>query len=542
MFDGEITVANSEGHSDFGALQEALSASTGGFGYYLFDLLHLDGEDWRAKPLIERKEKLEALLASASANGPLFYSEHFHGNGDTVFSRACDLKLEGIVSKRADAPYRSGRTRSWLKTKCGMEQEFVIIGWRPSDKTGRPFSSLLLGVRENGALRYAGRVGTGYTERRLDDLAAQLKKHARKRATVENVPRLVAQHAHFVDPVLVAEVAFRGWTRDGLVRQGSFKGLRADKPARQIVREKAMPKAKAVKIADEESGEIEGVRITHPDRVLFPGQGVTKSELIGYYLKVADLMLPYLAGRPLSLVRCPRGSEKDCFFQKHASAGWPQQFRKIRIKEKSGADEYLYIEDPAGIVAAVQMGVLELHIWGSHADDIEKPDRMVFDLDPAEDLPFRMVREAANELRERLKKLKLESFPLVTGGKGIHVVVPFAPSHGWDEHRAFAEAMARLMAEDSPERYVANMSKAKRRGKIFIDYLRNQRGATAIAPYSTRVREGAHVAAPLSWAAVGKLTSAQPYSVADAGKLARAGDPWKGYDRLKQWLPPAKLE
>jgi bifunctional non-homologous end joining protein LigD len=359
---------------------------------------------------------------------------------------------------------------------------------------------------------------------------------------VEDVPRPIGRHARFVDPVLVAEVAFRGWTRNGLVRQGSFKGLRSDKPARQIVREKPMPKAKAVKMADSAKDEVEGVRITHPDRVLFPGQGFTKRELIDYYVRIADLMLPHIANRPISLVRCPRGSEKDCFFQKHASAGWPDDFRKIRIKEKSGTDHYLYIEDVAGLVAAVQMGVLELHIWGSHVDAVEKPDRMVFDLDPDEGLPFGKVKEAAKELRERLKKLGLESFPMATGGKGIHVVIPLARKHGWDEHRAFAEAMARLMAEDSPERYIATMSKAKRRGRIFIDYLRNQRGSTAIAPYSTRARKGAHIAAPLSWSALTKLGNARPYDVKDAAKLARAGDPWKGYARLKQTLPLSKLE
>lgn len=542
LLDGEITVSDAEGHSDFGALQDALSAGTGGFSYYVFDLLHLDGRDLRAMPLIERKERLKQLLESASKNGPLFYSEHLPGRGAAVFSHACDLQLEGIVSKRAADRYRSGRTQSWLKIKCGMEQEFVIIGWRPSDKAGRPFSSLLLAVRENGEWRYAGRVGTGYSERRLDELAALFKKHARKDAPAKDVPRTIARRARFVDPVIVAEVAFHGWTRDGLVRHGSFKGLRADKPARQVVREKPMPKAKAVKAAGNEPDEVEGVRITHPDRVLFPGQGVTKRALIDYYIEVADLMLPHLAGRPLALVRCPRGSEQDCFFQKHASAGWPDDFRKIRIREKSGTDEYLYIEDVAGLVAAVQMGVLELHIWGSRADGVEKPDRMVFDLDPDEGLPFGKVKEAAKELRERLGKLNLESFPLATGGKGIHVVVPLARRHRWDQHRAFAEAMARLMAEDSPERYIATMSKAKRRGKIFVDYLRNQRGATAIAPYSSRARKGAHVAVPLSWRAVAKLGNAHPFSVKDAARLRRAGDPWKGYAKLKQTLPLSKLE
>jgi bifunctional non-homologous end joining protein LigD len=418
-----------------------------------------------------------------------------------------------------------------------MEQEFVIIGWRPSDKAGRAFSSLLLAVHNERKLRYAGRVGTGYSSARLDALAKLFGKNARKTPPVPDVPRAIARHANFVEPVLVAEIAFRGWTRDGLVRQGSFKGLREDKPAREIVREKPMPKAKAVKLTKPETDEIEGIRITHPDRVVFPGQGVTKRDLVEYYVAVADLILPHIADRPLSLVRCPQGREKECFFQKHASPGWPEELRKIRIKEKSGSDEYMYVEDIAGVVAAVQMGVLELHIWGSHVDAVEKPDRLVFDLDPDEGLPFAKVKEAALNLKKRLEHFDLESFPLATGGKGIHVVVPLKSNHSWDEHRAFAEAMARLMEEENPERYIANMSKKKRAGRIFIDYLRNQRGSTAICPYSTRARKGAYIAAPLAWRNLGKLENAHPFSVGDAKKLARGGDPWKGYRALRQSLP-----
>ena len=535
LLDGEIAVADAEGHTDFGALQGALSEGSGGFGYYIFDLLHLDGEDLRARPLIERKEKLKSLLEGIRA--PLLYSSHIESDGDLIFARACDLKLEGIISKKKNDRYRSGRTQSWLKIKCGMEQEFVIIGWRPSDKAGRPFSSLLLAVHEEGKLRYAGRVGTGYTGERLDELAREFKKHARGDPPVKDVPRAIVRHAHFVDPVLVAEISFRGWTKDGLVRQGSFKGLRADKPARQIVREKPMPKAQALKTSKTETGEIAGIRITHPDRVVFPGQGVTKRDLADYYTKISKLILPHLAERPLSLVRCPQGREKECFFQKHASPGWPEELHKIRIREKSGSDEYMYVEDISGVVAAVQMGVLELHIWGSHTDAVEKPDRMVFDLDPDEGLPFSRVKEAALDLRKRLKQFRLESFPMASGGKGIHVVVPLVPKHTWDEHRAFSEALARLMEEQDPERYVANMSKKKRRGRIFVDYLRNQRGSTAICPYSTRARKGAHIAAPLSWQGVAKLKNARPYNVTDAAKLARAGDPWKGYGSLRQSLP-----
>jgi bifunctional non-homologous end joining protein LigD len=292
----------------------------------------------------------------------------------------------------------------------------------------------------------------------------------------------------------------------------------------------------------DDADEIEGVRVTHPERALFPKEGVSKRDLANYYLKIADLMLPHVADRPLALVRCPRGSGQTCFFQKHASPGWPDLFKKVRIREKSGAGDYLYIDDAAGLVAAAQMDILELHIWGAHADKIEKPDRLVFDFDPGEGVAFERVIEAARELRGRLQKLGLESFALATGGKGVHVVVPLARGHSWDEHRAFAEAMARLMAADSPGRYVATMAKAKRRGKIYIDFMRNQRGATAIAPYSTRAREGAYVATPLAWNALSRLKDAHPANVRDVARLVRAGDPWKGYAKLKQALPLSKLK
>jgi bifunctional non-homologous end joining protein LigD len=560
VLDGEIAVADAEGHTNFGALQNALSNSKGGFSYYVFDLLHCDGEDLRGMPLAERKDKLKALLRGAPGRGLLVYSDHVRGSGDKVFAQACNLKLEGIVSKQADAPYRSGRTKSWLKSKCGMEQEFVIIGWRPSTKRSRPFSSILLAVRDEGELRYAGRVGSGYSDARLEGLAEAFSKLARKGSPAQGVPPAIARQARFLEPKLVAEIAFRGWTRDGLVRQGSFKGLRSDKPASEIVRERTMPTADAIRGAKRESAkarddrrsrgvitrskndaeEIEGVRVTHPDRVLFAAQGVTKRELIRHYVSVADRMLPYIANRPISLVRCPRGSGQECFFQKHASDGFPAEFKAVRITEKSGTADYLYITDVRGLVASVQMGVLELHIWGCKVDDVEKPDRMIFDFDPDEGLAFAKVRDAAREMRERLEQVGLQSYPMVTGGKGVHVVVPLRTGHSWNEHREFAEAMARTMAADSPDLYVANMSKAKRRGKIYVDYLRNQRGATAIAPYSTRARADAYVALPVSWTQLSRLKDAHPAHVGELARFIRGRDPWAGYHQSKQRLPKLK--
>ncbi|MET0276721.1 MAG: DNA ligase D [Pseudorhodoplanes sp.] len=573
LLDGEIAVADQEGHTDFGALQDALSGGKGRMAYYLFDLLELDGEDLRKRPLTERKAALKKLLGS-SGGGPLAYSDHVVGSADEIFANACKLKLEGIISKQADAPYRSGRSKSWLKSKCGFEQEFVIIGWRPSDKAARPFSSLLLAVREGDHYRYAGRVGSGYSGAGLDTLSQQFKSLARKTAPVTDVPQAIARHAHFVEPKLVAEIAFRGWTRDGLVRQGSFKGLRSDKPAAEIVmetpKEISMPARKAAKAATKKAPkktkatatraaaprktlrssandgaeEIDGVRVTHPDKVLFKAQNVTKRELIEHYQSVAKWMLPHIVDRPISLVRCPGGSAGQCFYQKHASDGFPDQFRSISIREKSGTDKYLYIQDERGLIAAVQVGVLELHLWGCHIDEVEKPDRMIFDFDPDEGLDFSHVKSAAKEMRTRLEGLGLESFPMVTGGKGVHVIVPLKRGHSWDEHRDFAEALARLMAQQEPDRFVANMSKAKRKGKIFVDYLRNQRGATAICPFSTRSRPGAYVAMPVSWEKLAKLDNAHPVAVGGAAKFMGRGnpksEPWPGYFKLKQALPKLK--
>ncbi|HKY85605.1 MAG TPA: DNA ligase D [Pseudorhodoplanes sp.] len=562
LLDGEIAVADTQGHTDFGALQDALAGGSGRISCYLFDCLSLDGEDLRNRPLVERKEKLKKLLAGQPKGGPLFYSDHVQGEGDKVFAHARKIKLEGVISKLADAPYRSGRGKTWLKSKCGMEQEFVIIGWRPSDKPRRPFSSILLAVREDGKLRYAGRVGSGYSDDRLENLGKKFKALARKTPPVDDVPPEIRRQARFVEPELVAEIEFRGWTHDGVVRQGAFKGLRADKAATEVVREVEMPKAKAVRgakaeakkakttksahgasstrMANDGAEEIAGVRVTNPDRVFYLDEKITKRDLIAHYLSIADKILPHVAQRPLSLVRCPDGITGQHFFQKHASQGFPAQFEKIPIREKSGKDDYLFIRDERGLVAAVQMGVLELHLWGCHVDAVEQPDRMVFDFDPDEGLGFEHVRVGAIEMRDRLKDLGLESFPMLTGGKGVHVVVPFRRGHDWDAHRDFSEALARVMAADSPDRYVANMSKAKRRGKIFVDYLRNQRGATAIAPFSSRARKGAFVSVPVSWPQLAKMKDAHPVAVGEVSRFMGKRDPWPDYFKVRQTLPKLK--
>jgi bifunctional non-homologous end joining protein LigD len=570
LFDGEVAVADKDGRTDFGALQDRMAEGKGrGVGYYVFDLLSVDGEDIRKRPLLERKKTLAALLADQPRTGPLFYSDHVAGNGAAMLQHVCEMNLEGIISKRADSPYRSDRSKAWLKSKCGFGQEFVIVGWRPSDVKGRPFSSILLAVREGDRLAYRGRVGSGFGERELDELWPELEKRKVKKPAAEDVPADVARRAHFVRPELVAEIAFRGFTDEGYIRQGSYKGLRQDKPAKQVVDEEPVAsgarssgKSPARSAPDREARvtkpstvisvdstrhdkaiEIEGVRLTHPDKVVFPGQGITKRDLAEYYLKVKDRILAHVADRPLSLVRCPDGADGDCFFQKHASPGFPDAFKPIRIKEKEGSDVYLYIEDVRGLIACVQMGALELHIWGSHNDTLETPDRIVFDLDPGEDMDFSVVRDAAKAVRDRLAALGLKTFPMVTGGKGVHVVAPLKPRYGWDDVKAFCEAIARTMAAEEPKRYLAVATKAKRSGRIFIDYLRNGRGATAICPFSTRARRGAPVAWPVSWAQLARLDSARPASVENVAQLLKKSrtDPWAGYFDVDQVLPLEKL-
>jgi bifunctional non-homologous end joining protein LigD len=557
LIDGEAVVLDENGKSDFGRLQNAIAEGRDGIVYYAFDLLSLDGVDLRKEPLAERKKKLAALLADEPDAGPLFYSDHVVGDGAETFAHACSMKLEGIVSKRANAPYRSERTQSWRKVKCGMGQELVIIGWQPSTVKARPFSSLLVATNEGGKLRYRGKVGTGYGERELAAVWKELARRPAKEPAADDVPRDIRRKSKFVTPDLVAEVSFAGWTEEGYVRHGAFKGLRTDKKAADVHREAAKepeatkepePKPEArkessvISVTNEKltsSIEVGGIRVTHPDRVVYKEPRTTKRGLIAYYRAVAKLMLPHVVKRPLSVVRCPQGAHGDCFFQKHASPGFPEAFRPITISEKETKGEYLYIEDERGLIAAVQMGVLELHIWGAHNATLEKPDRLVFDFDPDEDVSFAVVKEAAKAMRDRLKSLGLTSFVMATGGKGLHVVVPLTPKHGWEDVKAFAEAMARTFAADEPDRYIAEASKTRRKGKIYVDYLRNGRGASAIAPFSTRARKGAPVAWPLSWSDLPKLASAHEVTVENAASvlMKRRSDPWKDYFTVRQTLP-----
>lgn len=541
LLDGEIVFVDKNGRSDFGALQSALKGQGGDLSYFAFDLLHADGHDLRKKPLNERKKMLEDLLGNEGRKGPIFYTDHIENDGGRMYDTLCKKGFEGIIAKRITQPYRSGRGKSWLKIKCHREQEFIIVGWSPSTRK-RAFSSLLLALREGKKLRYAGRVGTGFSDDELDRLSRKFEKLERKTQPIEgDVPASISRNAHWLKPELVAQIGFAEFTKDGLVRQARYLGLREDKKAEAVTREEPAPVEEVEDMAsDQKSPVIEGVRISHPDRVLYPNQGITKLELARYLEKAAEWMLPDIENRLVSLVRCPEGRQKKCFFQRHAGAGLGDGFHELEVKGAKERENYLYIDDAKGLVSAAQMGVLEFHIWGSRVDDIERPDRLVFDLDPDEEIPFEEVKRAARETRDVLDALGLQSFPMLTGGKGIHVIAPLVRRHEWPTVKAFAAAVANRMAEHDPKRYVAKMSKAARKGRIFIDYLRNDRASTAIAPYSPRARAGAPVAWPISWDDLSKVKAANEVTVASAFKKRRA-DPWKGYGKLRQSLKASAL-
>ncbi|CAN5387325.1 DNA ligase D [soil metagenome] len=536
LIDGEIVAFGADGNPSFSALQNVLKRGHGAqredtpFAFFAFDLLSLDGMDCRPLTNIERKERLEGLLRDAEP--PIHVTDHVIGAGEKLLSTLCAAGQEGIISKLADAPYRSARTKSWVKVKCTRRQEFVVVGWSKSRAKGRAFSSLLLAQHEGKALVYKGKVGTGFDADAMAHLAEAMAPLQTDKAPTE-VPREEARGAQWIEPKLVAEVAFAEFTSDGRVRHGSFLGLRSDKPARQVKPEKAVP-------APVPASKIE---ISSRDRIIFPESGQTKGELADYYAKIASLMLPFAAGRPISLVRCPQGRAKKCFFQKHDSGSFGDTVHHIPIREKDGGSEdYLYIDDADGLLACVQMGTIEFHGWGSRVDAVEQPDRMIFDLDPDEGLDFGHVKSAAQDIRDRLSDIGLVSFAMLSGGKGVHVVVPLTPrktsgSPGWDAHKDFAARFSKALAMAEPDRFTATMSKAERKGRIFIDWLRNQRGSTAVLPYSARARAGAPVAIPIAWDELDSMKDAHPYAIGDADALIARAASLKGWGFVAQALP-----
>ena len=510
LLDGEIVAMGPEGNPSFTALRTTLkSENPAPLHLFAFDLLEVDGEDLTGRTTLERKERLEALLAAARP--PIHVADHVIGAGEALHRAMCEAGQEGIIAKRADAPYSGGRTRDWVKVKCVRRQEFVVVGWSESTARGRPFASLLLAQHEGDALAYKGKVGTGFDADTLDEVAAKLARIERKTPSAL-VPKAEARGAHWVSPKLVAEVAFAEFTADDRVRHASFLGLRGDKPAADVVPERPVP-----------APPPSPVTITSRERVVFPDSGQTKGELADYYVAVAPLLLAHAADRPISLVRCPQGRARKCFFQKHDSGSFGDHVRHVPVPDKDGGgtEDYLYLTDAAGLLRCVQMGTVELHGWMSRVEALERPDRLIFDLDPDEGLGFEEVKRAAVDIRDRLADLGLVSFALLSGGKGIHVIVPLTPGHDWPTHKDFARRFAEALALAEPDRFTATMSKAKRTGRIFVDWLRNQRGATAVVPYSARARTHAPVAAPVEWKELAELDGAARFTIADADTLVR---------------------
>lgn len=578
--DGEVVAIGPDGAMSFQLLQNMTHAgddasAQGQFAYYVFDLLYLDGHDLRQQPLLERKRLLQVLLGTG-AGGPLRYSDHVRGNTAEVFSHACMHGLEGIIAKQGQAAYVSTRSRSWLKIKCHQRQEFVIGGYTDPAGQREKFGALLLGVHDaDGQLRYAGKVGTGFDVKTLHTVARAFPRLASQQPPFVDPPKgAAAAGAHWLRPQLVAEVQFAAWTHGGAVRHASFVGLRNDKPASEIIREQAVslptqatpsvsvpaqaaqpplqtPRAArgssrprhAGKAGAERSVTLDGITLTHPSRLLFPQAGITKLDLARYYHDIADWILPHLAQRPLTLVRCPQGAGAQCFFQKHASATTAADIPTVAIPGGSGEAPYMMANSLPALLALVQMGVLELHTWGARAGALERPDRIIFDLDPAPDVPWTEVIVAAQLIHARMDQIGLRSFVKTTGGKGLHVVIPLYADKSWDQIKEFSRAVPEQLADAFPDRFTAQMAKNRRVGKIFIDYLRNAAEATAVVAYSTRARDGAPVSTPLAWDELAPELRSDSFNLHNIPARLKTlkQDPWADYFSSRQRLT-AKIQ
>jgi bifunctional non-homologous end joining protein LigD len=530
LIDGEAVVLEPGGRSSFQALQGALKGAPDDIDYYAFDLLELNGEDLTQLPLIERKAKLRAIIPDG--NDRLRYSEHIEGNGEKLLHSFCDAGLEGVISKLSTARYIGSRSGGWLKTKCIKRQEFVIVGWTPSDKS-RAFRSLVLGIHDQGKLRYAGKVGTGFSMDEILRLMEIMTPLEQKDPTV-SAPRAEVRGTHWLKPRLVAEIAYTEMTKEGTLRHPSYLGLRDDKKSEAVVLETE------ASLAEITAPATSSVKISNRERIIFPESKISKGQLADYYAAVAPIMLPWVGSRPMSLVRCPQGRAKKCFFQKHDAGSFGNTVKHVGIAEKDGHEEpYLYIDTADGVLTCVQMGTIEFHGWGSRIEDVEKADRLVFDLDPDEGLDFEAVRKAAFHFRDILKSIGLETFPMVTGGKGIHVIAPLVPKAEWPEVKDFAHRLAQAVAQNDPANFTAALPKAQRKGRIFVDYLRNQRGATAVMPYGVRARPEAPVAAPITWKEMATIDKPSHFHIGDAKELVKraASKALAGWGRADQSLP-----
>jgi bifunctional non-homologous end joining protein LigD len=580
LLDGEVAILLPDGRTSFQALQNAQGGGRRGIVYLAFDLVHLDGEDLAPLPLVERKARLAGLLGTR-AEGVVRYSPHVEGEAQPVWREACRLSLEGIVSKRRDAPYAPGRGASWLKVKCTLRQELVVGGFTDPEGAREGIGALLVGYHDaKGALRFAGKVGTGYTRAVANALRARLDRLEQDACPFTPPPTgWLGKNAHWVAPELVAEVEFTEWTGGGSIRHPSFQGLREDKRARDVVRERpeaAPPPVPASRRApsraprEEETGtapaptsrtpatapggrspgakkpfvEIAGVRITNPQRVVYPELGLTKADVARYYARVADAILPHLRGRPLTLFHCPEGLAGECRFMKHSKVWAPEAVRRVSIREKTKTGEYLVVDDLAALLSIVQMDVLELHTWNATTDHLEQPDRVVLDLDPGPEVSWREVVAAARLVRSALGALKLESFVKTTGGRGLHVVVPIAPVRPWQECLTFSRGLAEVIARHAPNAFTTTFAKKGRERKVLLDYLRNNRTNTSVAAFSTRAKSGATVSVPLAWDELDPRSPPERFTLRTVPRRLTAlrHDPWAGHAQARRPLDEAVIQ
>jgi bifunctional non-homologous end joining protein LigD len=537
VLDGEVVVLDSQGKSDFQLLQNSIKGNQDSdYIYYVFDILYYDQFNLKSLPLIKRKEILAALLPEHHPT--LRYSDHIINDGPAIYHHSCELALEGIISKRIDSVYETRRSKSWLKIKCLKRQEFVVGGYTDPQRGRRYFGSLFLGVfNQQGELEFAGNVGTGFTQSALKEIYEQLQKNLSSKNPFNDTPP-GSKKAHWLKPILVAEVEFTQWTNNNHIRHPSFKGLRWDKRAKAVKRElpqalgkiKDKPQKKATK-------KTSDFVITHPKKIVYPEDKYTKQDLLLYYELVTDYIMPFIKNRPLTLVRCPT-DYKECFFQRHYNNMTPKALKSIYIESKGQTEPYIYLNDKEGLLSLVQMGVLEIHPWGSLIQSLETPDRIIFDLDPAPDVPWKTVVEAAFEIKNEFEQMNLKSFVKTTGGKGLHVIIPIKAEHNWEVIKNFTHVFVEYLEKRKPKQYISKMAKAKRSGKIFVDYLRNQRGATAISAYSTRSRVHAPVSVPLEWDELTNSREDTSFTIKTLVKRLDSlkKDPWKAFWTLKQKL------